>query len=122
MGLHGGQVTVFPSWVAQKTVIDIRWDDAKLSESPPKDKWWGDLALLGRTGSNEGEWEWKAAEQRLGLWVPVPEGGDGYRRLIATLNQFTFPLANGMAGTGSLQPGLAPATGDLTLTWQGDAH
>ncbi|MFI0907063.1 hypothetical protein ACH4TE_26620 [Streptomyces sioyaensis] len=122
MGQHGGHVTLFPSWVPQQSVIDITWDDAKLSDPQPKDKWWGELALFGRTGSNEGEWQWTAAEQKLGLWVPVPAGGDGYRRLVATLYQFTFPLTNGMTGTGSLQPGLAPTAGELTLTWRGDAH
>ncbi|MER6346577.1 hypothetical protein ACWC10_16770 [Streptomyces sp. NPDC001595] len=118
MGQHGGHVTIFPSWVPQKTIIDIMWDDSRLSDPHPRDRWDGELALLARTSSTQGEWEWDAAAQKLGLWVPVPEGG--HRRLVATLHQFTFPI-KGMSGTGSLMPGLAPASGELTLTWQGDS-
>ncbi|MFF7203099.1 MULTISPECIES: hypothetical protein [unclassified Streptomyces] len=118
MGQHGGHVVIFPSWVPQKTIIDIMWDDAKLSTPRPRDRWDGELALLAGTFSTRGEWEWDAAGQKLGLWVPVP-GGDGHRRLVATLDQFTFP-PRGMTGTGNLMPGLAPVAGDLTMAWQGD--
>lgn len=115
--IHGASVKIIPSWVPQTTTIDIRWDDAALSGPAPKDNWWGDLALLGGTFSKEGEWEWHAAAKELELWVPVPVV-PGFRRLIATLRQFTFPVTTGMTGDGKLQPGLAPVTGDLILTWE----
>ncbi len=113
--MHGGTVNIVPSWVPQTTQVDIRWDDSKLSDPRPKDNWWGPLAFLGRTFSNEGEWEWDAAAKTLFLWVPVP--GAGYSRLVAGLDQFTFPITDGMTGSGSLQPGLIPVT-TLILTWQ----
>jgi hypothetical protein len=117
MGHRGGTITVFPSWVPQKIFIDIMWDDTKLSDPRPRDRWDGDLALLAATGSRQGEWEWEAAAQKLGLWVPVP-GGEGHRRLVATLHQFTFPLMTGRTGPGKLMAGLAPVSGELTLTWE----
>ena len=41
--------------------------------------------------------------------VPVP-GGQGFARHIATLQQFVFPVTNGMTGPGALQPGLGAQT------------
>ncbi|MEU4167926.1 hypothetical protein AB0F46_13680 [Streptomyces sp. NPDC026665] len=118
MGQHGGHVVIFPSWVPQKTVVDIMWDDAELSDPRPRDRWDGELALLAGTFSTQGEWEWVADTRTLGLWVPVP-GGEGHRRLVATLDQFAFP-PNGRSGTGQVVPGIAPVAGSLDLAWQGD--
>lgn len=116
--LHGGSAKIFPSWVPQSTVIDIRWDDTKLSGARPKDKWWGDLALLAGTFTNEGEWEWDAAAKELELWVPNP-ADPSVRRFVAVLHQFTFPMAVGATGSGELVPGIAPVLGSLALTWEG---
>ncbi|MGY1577412.1 hypothetical protein [Streptomyces sp. MN13] len=120
MGQHGGTVTVIPSWIPQETMFDIMWEDERLSDPRPNGRWDGQLALFGGTGSTQGEWDWEAAAQKLGLWVPVPNGA-GHRRLIATLDQFVFPLVTGMSGTGHLMPGLAPVSGELTLTWRGNS-
>ncbi|MER6198380.1 hypothetical protein ABT234_13565 [Streptomyces sp. NPDC001586] len=118
--IHGGNVKIIPSWVPQTTIVDLQWDDTTLSDPRPKGAWWGEIAfLVQRAAGNQGEWEWEPAAGILELWVPDPDV-PGYRHLVATLDQFTLPLANpGTAGAGRLAPGLAPVVGDLTLDWQG---
>jgi hypothetical protein len=113
--LHGASVKIFPSWVEETTTIDVEWDDSSLSDNPPVGRWAGDLALLAGTGSRDGEWEWDANLQLLLLWVPVPGSA---RRLIAGLDNFSFPPFTGMTGNGKLQPGLAPTPSPLTFDWE----
>jgi len=115
--LHGASLKISPSWLPETTIIDIQWDDDALSAPEPVGKWWGQLAFLGGTGSDEGEWQWDAAVQELELWVPVPGSA---RRLIAA-RPFDFPVVTGMAGDGKLQPGLVPTTEAPTFTWEGFA-
>ncbi|WP_404953575.1 hypothetical protein [Streptomyces sp. 147326] len=115
--MSGANVEIFPSWIPQTTMIDIQWDDTKLADPRPTDKWWGDLTLLVGALHAAGDWEWEAAAQHLVLWAPSPLE-PGYRRLIATLDQFIFPVTNGMTGTGKLGFGFAPAVADLALTWK----
>ena len=110
--LHGASIKISPQWIPESTIVDFQWDD----DDPSTGKWWGDLALLGGTGSNEGEWEWDPDTQELELWVPVPGSA---RRLIAVLKPFTVPATTGMTGDGSLAPTLnVPATGPLEFTWE----
>jgi hypothetical protein len=71
--MAGGSIRIIPEWSDNTvTIIDISWDPAVLSSDLPKGPWWGDLAKLARTGSNEGEWVWNAAVQQLLLSVPDP--------------------------------------------------
>lgn len=114
--LHGASLKITPSWVSVTTIIDIQWDDDTLSADPPTGKWWGDLALLAGTGSNEGEWQWDFTAPSLELWVPVPGGA---RRLIAVLNQLNFPITTGMTGDGELAAGLTPTSEAVEFTWEG---
>lgn len=116
--VHGGSVRITPSWVPATTTIDIRWDDAGLTGARPTDKWWGDLALLAATLTNEGVWEWDKAAQRLELWVPNP-ADPMIRRFVAVLEGFAFPMAPGSVGSGHLVAGIVPAVGNPPLTWQG---
>jgi hypothetical protein len=116
--IQGGSIRISPSWAPIVTIIDIRWDTDDFLSAAPKGDWWGDLALLAGTGTNEGEWEWDAPSLKLRLWVPNP-AEPGFRRLIATLDQFAFPIITGMTGTGKLSVGLVPATEPPPFDWEG---
>jgi hypothetical protein len=115
----GGSIRITPSWVPDPMTIDIEWDPASLSAAEVWGKWWGELAQLGGTGSNEGEWRWRSAQQELTLTVLVPEGG--HHRHLAYLQQFQLPVTNGMTGSGNLQSSLTPTTTAPTFTWEGFA-
>ncbi len=116
--LHGASIRVSPNWTPGiTTTIDFEWDDTTLSDSRPTGRWFGDLALLGGTGSNEGEWEWDPMTQELELWVRLP-GNLGARRLIAVLKPFPIPVTTGTTGTGKLSPGLAPTIEAPEFGWE----
>jgi len=117
--IQGGSIRISPSWTQIVTVIDINWDTNDLLLLAPVGPWWGDLALLAGTGSNQGEWEWDVPVARLRLWVPIPNSVPGFRTLIATLNQFSFPVVTGMTGTGKLSIQLVPATASPPFDWEG---
>ena len=113
--LHGASLKIQPTWVSETTTIDFQWDDDSLSKDAPIGKWWGDLAYLAGTGSNEGEWQWDSSTGELTLWVWVP---GSHRRLVATLNQFTIPVTTGMTGEGHLAAGLVPTTQPPDFSWE----
>ena len=112
--VQGGTIHITPSWVNSRIPIDITWDPTLLSLSPRGD-WWGVLALLGRTGTDKGEWDWDQSDRKLFLWVVVP--GSGHRRLVAAMSQFDMPPVKGASGTGSLQPGMVPTTQPVPFDW-----
>ena len=114
---QGASIRISPSWVSGVIILDLQWDTNLLVGPEPRGKWFGDLAFLAGTGRNEGEWQWIVSQSQLELWVPLPQDPT-VRRLVATLDSFVLPATGGAAGTGKLQPGLAPATGDLTFDWQ----
>ena len=116
--LHGASLKIAPSWVSETVTLDIQWDDDALFGAEPKGKWWGNLAYLGGTGSNEGEWQWHSNIDSLDLWVWVP---NSHRRLVAELFDFSFPVSTGERGDGQLAAGLVPATEPQRFTWEGFA-
>jgi hypothetical protein len=116
---HGATLKLSPGWVSQTTNIDIQWDDAALSNALPTGKWWGELALLGGAGANEGEWEWDPVYKMLGLTVMVRVSPSLIsRHLLAILEPFTFPITTGMTGNGRVVFLVAPTTQTLTFTWE----
>jgi hypothetical protein len=114
--VQGETVYITPSWVNATTQFDIAWDTSTLGLTPKGD-WWGDLALLGRTGSNQGEWEWDQANHVLDLWVPVPNSVAGHRRLVATLYSADLPLKKGAKGNGVVAISL-PVVQSPPFSWE----
>lgn len=121
--LEGGNIRITPSWVPQPTILDIQWDPARLSDAIPTGKFWGDLAYLGGTGSNEGQWEWRrGADEAVVLFTPVviPGNANGYRRMVASLDGMSMPPRRGASGMGRIFYGISaviPGTPDLTFRW-----
>jgi len=116
--LQGASIRITPSWLPVTTIIDIQWDTNNLVNPVPVGPWAGDFALLAGTGATTGEWEWQKATLELLLWVPRPNVAAAPRKLIAGLQQFVLPAANGMTGTGTLQPGLVPAIQPPPFDWE----
>jgi hypothetical protein len=117
--LEGASVRISPSWLPGDVVIcDISWDTDDLDTmAVPQGQWNSTLALLGGFGTSIGQWDWYRDTLVLELWVPNPLD-PLIRHLIASLDGFTMPARNGDAGSGTLQPNLAPTTATLDFGWE----
>lgn len=116
--LQGATLRLTPNWIVDTLFVDIVWDTTALSNLLPQGPWWGRLALLAGTGSNEDQWDWDRSAGRLLLWVQVMPQFPAARRLVGVLDQFTFPPVNGAKGTGSPAGFLPPTTQPLAFNWQ----
>lgn len=116
----GANIRISPSWLpGAVTIVDISWNSAVVAFAPnPTGPWSGDLALLGGTGSLDGNWDWDRTQLKLELWVPLPGTNPPVGRLIAVLDDFDLPAFNGTTGTGALNPNLAPVSGVLDFDWE----
>jgi hypothetical protein len=112
---QGASIRISPSWIAIVTIVDMSWETNDLVLPVPQGPWAGELALLAGTGATSGEWDWHKDLSELELWVP--HGDPPHRHLVATLSGFTLPALNGAAGTGNIQPGIAPVAGVLAFDW-----